>query len=94
MNRRHFLRALGIGAAGLTLAAAVPEAVLEALAPSVHRTYFDLGGPPRNIADKDVGISIRYVKEFDPNSGLYVARMDLMYGWAALRPELACRISA
>jgi hypothetical protein len=46
------------------------------------------------VSDKDTGLSIRMVRAYDVNSDAFPCRLDVLYGWAALRPELACRIWA
>jgi len=43
-------------------------------------------------ADADLGISVRMVRQYDIMSDRWPCRIDVLYGWAALRPELACRI--
>lgn len=46
------------------------------------------------IADKQLGISLRMVRAYDINTDHWPTRIDVLYGWATLRPELACRIAA
>lgn len=38
------------------------------------------------------GISIRVVRQYDINNDLYPCRLDVLYGYKTIRPELACRI--
>ena len=38
------------------------------------------------------GISVRLVRQYDINNDNIVARIDVLYGWLTLRPQLACRI--
>jgi hypothetical protein len=45
-------------------------------------------------ADPDLGISIRLIRAYDINTDKFPCRLDVLYGWAALRPELACRIGS
>jgi hypothetical protein len=45
-------------------------------------------------ADTDTGLSIRLVRQYDINQDKFPCRLDILYGWATLRPELACRIAA
>lgn len=45
-----------------------------------------------SIADKDMGISMRYVEDWDINSGTDKTRLEILYGGAVLRPEWVCRI--
>ena len=42
--------------------------------------------------DPETGISIRIVRDFDFSNDKFRCRMDVAYGWAALRPEWACKI--
>ena len=39
------------------------------------------------------GISMRIVRAFDITNDLFPCRIDVLGGWATLRPELACRIT-
>jgi P22 coat protein - gene protein 5 len=45
-------------------------------------------------SDKQLGLSIRIVRQYDISTDQWPCRLDILYGWAALRPELACRISS
>jgi hypothetical protein len=38
------------------------------------------------------GISMRIVRAYDVSSDNFICRIDVLGGWATLRPELACRI--
>lgn len=42
--------------------------------------------------DPETGISLRIVRDFDFSNDKFRCRMDVLYGWAALRPEWACKI--
>lgn len=44
-------------------------------------------------ASKD-GISIRVVRQYDINNDVLPCRLDVLWGGAAIRPELACRLPA
>jgi hypothetical protein len=46
------------------------------------------------IASKELGISIRFIRDYDIKSNSRPCRSDVLYGYAAPRPELACRIAA
>jgi hypothetical protein len=46
------------------------------------------------VSDKQLGISLRIVRAYDISSDQWPTRIDVLYGWAALRPELAVRIAA
>lgn len=42
--------------------------------------------------DPDTGISIRVTQGMDVTNDKLLCRLDVLYGWAATRPEWACRI--
>jgi hypothetical protein len=44
-------------------------------------------------ADKQTGLSIRIVRQYTINNDAIPTRMDVLYGWASLYRELACRIA-
>jgi len=46
------------------------------------------------VSDKQLGISIRMVRAYDINLDRFPCRLDILFGWSVLRPELACRIAA
>lgn len=48
----------------------------------------DMAG--RSSAD---GLSIRLVRQYDINSDQLPCRLDVLYGWSTIYPELACRVS-
>jgi len=43
-------------------------------------------------SDPDAGLSIRIVRQYDINNDVMPCRLDVLYGWKTLYPELACRI--
>jgi hypothetical protein len=45
-------------------------------------------------SDEQLGLSIRIIRQYDINTDLWPCRLDILYGWAVLRPELACRVSS
>ena len=45
-------------------------------------------------SDKDVGLSIRIVRAYTINNDSIPTRLDVLYGWRPLYPELACRVAA
>lgn len=50
---------------------------------------------PENIEqvyDPETGLSITFERWRDARAGTDVNRVDVLYGWAALRPELGCRV--
>lgn len=44
------------------------------------------------VSDKDTGLSLRMVRAYNISTDQFPCRLDILYGWAALRPELAVRI--
>lgn len=38
------------------------------------------------------GLSIRVVKDYDIENDLDIIRLDILYGWKAIYPDLACRL--
>lgn len=38
------------------------------------------------------GVSMRIVRQYDINNDRYPCRVDVLYGYSVLRPELACRL--
>ena len=46
------------------------------------------------VRSKELGISIRFVKAYDIFSDQSPARLDILYGWKTIRPELAVRIAS
>jgi P22 coat protein - gene protein 5 len=42
--------------------------------------------------DPDTGISIRVIRDYGFSTDKFQCRVDVHYGWAALRPEWACKI--
>jgi hypothetical protein len=44
------------------------------------------------VSDPSSGLSIRMVRAYNISNDQFPCRLDILYGWAALRPELACRV--
>lgn len=42
--------------------------------------------------DEDAGLSIRIVRAYDINNDVFPCRLDVLYGWKTLYPELAARV--
>lgn len=66
-----------------------PDAFTFATADLVLPGGVDMAGR----AEKD-GISIRVVRQYDINSDVLPTRLDVLYGFTAMRPQLACRLWA
>ena len=70
----------------------------------MHKSAFALGCAdlelPEGVhfagraSDKEVGLSLRVVRQYTINNDSIPTRVDVLYGWAPLYPELACRVSA
>jgi hypothetical protein len=68
-----------------------------------HRDAFVLGSAdlplPKGVdmaarvADPESGLSVRMVRAYDVVNDLFVTRLDVLYGWALLYPQLACRVA-
>jgi hypothetical protein len=46
------------------------------------------------VADRQLGMSIRLVRAYNITTDQFPCRLDILYGWAALRVETACRVSS
>ena len=44
------------------------------------------------VSDRQLGLSIRLVRAYDINTDRFPTRLDLLYGWVTLYPELGCRV--
>ncbi len=45
-------------------------------------------------SDKEIGLSIRVVRQYTINNDAIPTRLDVLYGWAPLYQELGCRVCA
>lgn len=52
----------------------------------------DEGAKAARAVDPDAGLSIRVVRQYNINNDVIPCRLDVLYGWKTVRPELACRI--
>ena len=44
------------------------------------------------VSSKKLGLSVRMVRAYDIVNDIFPCRLDVLYGWAAIYPELACRV--
>lgn len=44
-------------------------------------------------SDAETGLSIRMVRDYNVTTDQFPCRLDILYGWATLYPELACRVA-
>jgi hypothetical protein len=72
------------------------------LALAFHKQAFTFAAPPlfmpkgvdmgsRQTQD---GISMRLIRDYVPTSDQLVTRLDVLYGYKTIRPDIACRIAA
>jgi hypothetical protein len=40
------------------------------------------------------GVSMRIVRAYDINNDAFPCRIDVLYGYKTIRPQLACRVTA
>ena len=88
--------------AALTIVGAAAASSPQGLA--FHRDAFALGMAdlevPRGVHfagrmnDPDLGLSIRIVRQYDIATDKIPCRIDALYGWKCIRPELACRVQS
>jgi hypothetical protein len=45
------------------------------------------------VADDQLGFSIRAIRAYDINLDRFPTRLDILYGFATLYQEMACRIA-
>jgi hypothetical protein len=46
------------------------------------------------VASRKLGLSLRLVRDYDITTDKFPTRVDVLYGWSVLRPELACRVTS
>lgn len=102
MNRRGFFRrTLGTlaGAALTPLLFRAQPTSLYTITPEMQRALSasmkDLFNPPRHVIEAYYAapISMRYTRVFELSTDHQPARLDVLYGVATLRPDLAVRIA-
>lgn len=68
---------------------------------ALHKNAFALVSCPLEMPDGAAfkareshnGLSIRVVKDYDINADEDIIRLDILYGWKAIYPDLACRLT-
>lgn len=94
MNRRGFLSLLGLGTAGMVLD---PEQLLwrpgakKIFLPAAQGITFRKEAFDECFKDDELGISIRYMREYRPD-GRTNAQFDVLYGWRNLKPDHFARV--
>jgi hypothetical protein len=84
------------GASGVSVAS--PQSIM------MHRNAFTLATAdlevPKGVdfagraSSKDSGLSIRIVRQYTIANDAIPTRLDVLFGWASLYPELACRVAS
>lgn len=55
--------------------------------------YIPQGVDMSSVAnDDESGLSIRFVRAYDPRTDEMISRFDILYGWLSARKEWACRV--
>jgi hypothetical protein len=44
--------------------------------------------------DKQIGVSMRFVRVYDVSSDVFKSRFDVLFGYKVVRPEWVCRIQS
>ena len=52
------------------------------------------GAEVSSVTDEEAGLSIRFAKQYQSLTDQVVNRLDVLYGWSVVRPELGVRIQA
>ena len=102
-NYQNVTSATNSIASGAALAIYGASATVSPQNMAYHRDAFtfataDLELPPgavggKRVTNKQTGMSIRFQPFYDGINDRNFYRVDLLGGWATLRPELACRVS-
>jgi P22 coat protein - gene protein 5 len=83
ISRRGFLARL----------VAAPVIALTVLRAPARQGWIDDLISFKPVSQESLGISIRYIQQFDVTADHNVTRFDVLYGVANLSPELAVRIT-
>lgn len=83
-------------------AAGNPGSIASPMNLAYHRDAFTIGSAdlplPKGVdmaarvSDKKVGLSVRMVRAYDIVNDMFPCRLDVLYGWQTIYPQLACRI--
>jgi hypothetical protein len=94
--------ALPAASAPLTITSGTANQVTNGVGLAFHKDAFTLatadlpmpGGVDMasRVSDNQLGISIRAVRQYNISTDQFPMRLDVLYGWAPLYPELACRV--
>lgn len=92
--------ALPAASAAITVVGAAGQQSLQGMA--FHKDWITLacadlplpGGVDMaaRVSDRQLGMSVRLVRAYNISTDQFPCRLDILYGWAPLRPELAVRV--
>jgi len=54
----------------------------------------NFGAECKMVSDPDIGLALRSTTAFDVQTNQVINRLEILYGWAMLYPELACRVNS
>lgn len=101
---QQFATVNALPADGAAITVAGGSAVVSPQGLAMHKDCFTLAAAdlplPRGVdmasrvADKQLGISVRMIRDYDINQDAFPTRLDILIGWSTLRPELGCRVAA
>lgn len=52
------------------------------------------GARAERVRSRELGISIRFVQQYQIGTDQEPSRLDILYGWATIRPEMAVRVQS
>lgn len=94
--------ALPAGGAAITVTSGTANQVTNGVGLAFHKDAFTLatadlplpGGVDMaaRVSDNQLGISLRMVRQYNISTDQFPCRIEVLYGWSPLYPELACRI--
>ena len=94
--------ALPAASAPLTITSGTASQTTSAVGLAFHKDAFTLatadlplpGGVDMasRVSSNQLGISLRTVRQYNISTDMFPCRIECLFGWAALYPELACRI--
>lgn len=94
--------ALPAGGAAITITSGTANQVTNGVGLAFHKDAFTLamadlplpGGVDMaaRVSDNQLGISLRAVRQYNISTDQFPMRLECLYGWSPLYPELACRI--
>jgi hypothetical protein len=50
------------------------------------------GAMASRVSDNELGVALRFARQWNIQTDQNAARLDCLYGFRTIRPELACRV--